>query len=70
MCGIAGIVAPASGNYRHQLQKMVACLRHRGPDGEGTYFFQSCALGHTRLSIVDIEGGHQPMLAPDKRSAI
>jgi asparagine synthase (glutamine-hydrolysing) len=44
---------------------MVASLRHRGPDDEGVHFFRDCALGHTRLSIVDIAGGHQPMLSAD-----
>ena len=44
---------------------MLAALRHRGPDDEGAHFFPGCALGHTRLSIVDPAGGHQPMLAPD-----
>lgn len=70
MCGIAGIIAPASDQYRNQLQKMVTRLRHRGPDDEGTHFFQRCALGHARLSIVDLKGGHQPMLASDRQVAI
>jgi asparagine synthase (glutamine-hydrolysing) len=40
---------------------MVALLRHRGPDDEGTWAAPGVVLGHTRLSIIDIAGGHQPM---------
>jgi asparagine synthase (glutamine-hydrolysing) len=65
MCGIAGIIAPAAAVHRQSLERMVASLRHRGPDGEGVHVFAGCALGHTRLSIVDPEGGRQPMLTPD-----
>lgn len=44
---------------------MVATLRHRGPDGEGLSVFKDCALGHRRLSIVDLVSGSQPMSSPD-----
>jgi asparagine synthase (glutamine-hydrolysing) len=70
MCGIAGIVAPAADQYSHILQQMLTRLRHRGPDDEGTHFFPLCALGHTRLGIVDLKGGRQPMLTPNRRAAI
>ena len=63
MCGIAAIVAPQSGDYQGVLQQMMKALKHRGPDGDGMHFFKSCALGHTRLSVVDIGGGAQPMLS-------
>ncbi|HSQ49872.1 MAG TPA: asparagine synthase (glutamine-hydrolyzing) [Nitrospiraceae bacterium] len=63
MCGIAAIVAPQSGNYQGALQQMMKALKHRGPDGDGMHLFHSCALGHTRLSVVDIDGGSQPMLS-------
>ena len=63
MCGIAAIVAPQSGNYQGVLQQMMRALKHRGPDGDGMHLFKSCALGHTRLSVVDIAGGAQPMLS-------
>ncbi len=49
---------------------MVAALGHRGPDGSGTHFFPGCALGHTRLSIVDLKTGDQPMLGPGGETAI
>jgi asparagine synthase (glutamine-hydrolysing) len=70
MCGIAGIVAPEAIRYRPALGRMVEALSHRGPDGSGTHLFPGCALGHTRLSIVDLNTGDQPMLAADGTFAI
>jgi asparagine synthase (glutamine-hydrolysing) len=70
MCGIAGIVAPTAARYRHALERMVDALRHRGPDGNGVHVFGDCALGHTRLSIVDLATGDQPMLAGDGRAGV
>jgi len=70
MCGIAGIVAKNSKKYQAELAKAVASLHHRGPDGNGTYFFDSCAFGHTRLSIVDLSTGAQPMLTHDNSLGI
>jgi asparagine synthase (glutamine-hydrolysing) len=70
MCGIAGIVTPEANSYRPALERMVAALRHRGPDGTGIHMFPGCALGHTRLSIVDLTTGEQPMLAADGTLAI
>lgn len=64
MCGIAGIVAPETERYHGHLQRMMATLGHRGPDESGTYFFKNCALGHTRLSVVDLRTGQQPMISP------
>lgn len=63
MCGIAGIVAPEAQRYERPLRRMVDSLGHRGPDGSGVHFFRNCALGHTRLSIVDLDTGNQPMLS-------
>lgn len=65
MCGIAGIVAKDASRYHDTLDRMMARLRHRGPDGTGFYCFGTCALGHSRLSIVDGERGPQPMLSDD-----
>jgi asparagine synthase (glutamine-hydrolysing) len=65
MCGITGIVGPKSNRYQTALSAMTQALRHRGPDGFGSYAFPNCALGHTRLSIVDVEGGKQPLLTND-----
>jgi asparagine synthase (glutamine-hydrolysing) len=61
MCGISGIVAPDARKYRGNLEAMTNALRHRGPDGSGTLYFPECALGHTRLSIIDLSTGQQPM---------
>jgi asparagine synthase (glutamine-hydrolysing) len=63
MCGIAGIVATSSRRYRGHLERMIKALRHRGPDGDGLSFFDQCALGHTRLNIVDLKTGQQPMVS-------
>jgi asparagine synthase (glutamine-hydrolysing) len=62
MCGIAGFVAvaPASG-CEATLARMTDAIRHRGPDDSGYYHDQWAHLGHRRLSIIDIAGGHQPM---------
>lgn len=64
MCGIAGIFgADASG-----LEAMVAALGHRGPDGRGIHRSGDAALGHTRLSIIDLSDcGLQPMSDPSGR---
>jgi asparagine synthase (glutamine-hydrolysing) len=62
MCGIAGFVttAPVTGGVA-QLGRMTDVIRHRGPDDFGFYHDDWAHLGHRRLSIVDIAGGHQPM---------
>ena len=68
MCGIAGIAGDAVGrNYNHEtLSRMVALLHHRGPDGQGSYHDERVLLGHARLSIIDLEGGAQPIHNEDK----
>ena len=58
MCGIAGVLQkPANENVK----QMVERLAHRGPDGHGVTDLSHATLGHARLAILDIEGGHQPM---------
>ena len=47
------------------LARMLHALRHRGPDGEGVYHDAHAALGHRRLSIIDLEGGRQPLRSAD-----
>ncbi len=49
---------------------MLDALPHRGPDDRGLHVHGDNVLGHTRLSIVDVEGGHQPILVNDGRQAI
>ena len=63
MCGICGQYNFAAGApvLRHTLQKMTGSLVHRGPDDEGFYLDGPVGLGFRRLSIIDLEGGHQPM---------
>lgn len=67
MCGIAGFVAlkPVEGGGSI-LQRMTNIIRHRGPDDSGHYSDANRAfLGHRRLSIIDLSGGHQPMSNED-----
>lgn len=68
MCGIAGILM-AHGDDLEQpaLRRMTEVIAHRGPDGEDYYLGKSVGLGHRRLSIIDIEGGVQPMHSPDRK---
>ncbi|MFA7430761.1 MAG: asparagine synthase (glutamine-hydrolyzing) [Rhodospirillaceae bacterium] len=69
MCGIAGVFAPpqALPATAEEVRRMVAMLRHRGPDGWGYYRDDRVALGHARLSIVGLSDGHQPLSSEDRR---
>ena len=69
MCGIAGILSP-DPRARERVRAMVGALAHRGPDDEGIEMLEGIALGHRRLSIVDVEGGHQPMFSADRSLAV
>jgi asparagine synthase (glutamine-hydrolysing) len=62
MCGIAGYVS-APGNVANPflIKEMCDRIRHRGPDGEGSFHDGPAALGHRRLSIIDVAGGAQPL---------
>lgn len=62
MCGIAGALCQPAGE---QVQSMIEQIVHRGPDGHGIQNLERASLGHTRLAILDIEGGHQPMQIGD-----
>lgn len=64
MCGICGQVDPR-GVSEQAIKTMASGLSHRGPDGEGTYFGPIVGLGHRRLSIIDLDGGRQPMSNED-----
>jgi len=63
MCGIAGIVArdPGTRVDESRLARMRDALRHRGPDGSGLRVDGPVGLAHTRLAIVDVANGEQPM---------
>jgi asparagine synthase (glutamine-hydrolysing) len=66
MCGIAGFVnCPGRQADRGIVERMTATLAHRGPDGDGIYCDGQAALGHRRLSIIDVAGGAQPMANED-----
>lgn len=66
MCGIAGIVSlNGQAPDRDLLEQMTRVLVHRGPDGAGTFVSDEVALGHRRLSIIDLEGGGQPIANED-----
>ena len=58
MCGIAGVF---QGPSQKTVREMVLNISHRGPDGQGVEDLQTGTLGHARLAILDVEGGHQPM---------
>jgi asparagine synthase (glutamine-hydrolysing) len=55
---------------REALRRAAALLRHRGPDGSGEYIARGVGLAHTRLAIVDLAGGVQPMLGEDGLTAV
>ncbi len=67
MCGISGFYSPSAAfseqkkYYAPILSEMRQSLRHRGPDDSGTLLTDHCGLAHTRLSIIDLENGRQPM---------
>src|SRR5262245_22513291 len=78
MCGITGAIwtDPERAVSAPTLQRMTDCLRHRGPDADGTYYSEfryrppyesmpGVALGHRRLSIIDLATGGQPMCNED-----
>ena len=72
MCGLTGAAWTADGEpiSAEILARMTAVLSHRGPDDDGTYFSENSermrvALGHRRLSIIDLAGGHQPLSNED-----
>lgn len=72
MCGITGWFSqnPNFENSQKTLQKMAAAIVHRGPDGNDIYTSQNVGLAHTRLSIIDINGGKQPMQTEDGQLVI
>jgi asparagine synthase (glutamine-hydrolysing) len=67
MCGIAGCFG---GRDIETVKRMLDAMEHRGPDDRGIYTFNGTVLGHTRLSIVDVAGGHQPILTNGGKTGI
>lgn len=64
MCGIAGFLSQ-DPRREAPMRRMLDEIRHRGPDGEGILSDGICTLGHRRLSIIDLEGGRQPLANSD-----
>jgi asparagine synthase (glutamine-hydrolysing) len=67
MCGIAGCIGH---NDIETINRMLDALPHRGPDDRGIHTHGPFVFGHTRLSIVDVAKGHQPILAREGRAGI
>src|SRR5678815_4875237 len=67
MCGIAGKLYfdPQRRVDPVLLDRMTSTLKHRGPDGQGVHLEGPVGLGHTRLSIIDLSTGDQPMTNED-----
>ncbi len=73
MCGIAGFFHPEKRvpeDSYEILKRMGKVLAHRGPDDSGEYLSEHCGFSFRRLSIIDIERGHQPMFSPSRNSVI
>src|SRR6478609_2262590 len=70
MCGIAGFIdrSITPEQARRSLEGMLSAIRHRGPDGEGSFYSDpyGLAVGMRRLSIIDLEGGAQPIWNEDQ----
>jgi len=71
MCGICGVF-DSSGNPvdRELLARMNLSILHRGPDGDGMYFDRGIGMANRRLSIIDLEGGSQPIFNEDQSVAV
>lgn len=69
MCGFAGFIGTEK-KKKEIIKKMSDRISHRGPDGEGYYTDKLIALGHRRLSIIDVTRGRQPMYNEDKTMVI
>ncbi len=67
MCGIVGIVHNNQRDFQQNILHMNDIQAHRGPDASGVEKLTGAILGHTRLSIIDVASGHQPMSCNSKR---
>jgi asparagine synthase (glutamine-hydrolysing) len=72
MCGIAGIFRPDTPQPVEPalVERMCDAIAHRGPDGQGVWTAPGVALGHRRLSIIDVAGSPQPMASADGRAML
>lgn len=67
MCGIFGLIATP---WREDAEKALASIASRGPDERSLVDAGAACLGHTRLSVIDLSGGHQPMVSDDGRHTL
>lgn len=66
MCGIAGVMMRGGAAAdQGALRRMAEAMSHRGPDGSGVYARDNLGFAHTRLAIIDLQTGDQPLTAPD-----
>ncbi len=65
MCGICGFTGKLE-NRDEAIRKMTEVITHRGPDSDGFFTDDTIAMGFRRLSIIDLETGHQPIYNEDK----
>ena len=70
MCGIIAIYGRNARRWEPLLDTMLRKLSHRGPDDRGTYVDGNIAMGQTRLSIVDVAGGRQPIFSEDGHKCV
>ena len=65
MCGICGFTGKLE-NREDVIAKMTAVITHRGPDSDGFFSDDNISMGFRRLSIIDLDTGHQPIYNEDK----
>lgn len=72
VCGVCGWFseAPVAPWRRLELERMMSAIAHRGPDARGSVIAGNAALGHTRLAIIDLHAGQQPMVREDQGVSI
>ena len=70
MCGIAGYYNPRTPPDAALLQNLCGTMRQRGPDAHGIHLDGALGLAHTRLSVIDLDGGAQPMYGGDGRCTL
>ena len=68
MCGIFGYINPLKALTKEELLKVIKTLLHRGPEEQGIWQSDDATVGlcHTRLAIIDLCGGHQPLVSQDE----
>ena len=70
MCGIVGFTTKSWAPEHERIQSATDTLFHRGPDQQGVFRSRTCSLGATRLKIVDLASGDQPIFSEDRESVI